>query len=313
MQTLTMRRFTFVAMALIATLGMMPGGNATAEEPIASTLDASQASDFLGNWKIVLDIMGNKIELFINVVDMDGKVGATLDSQRQQEPLAISGIEMDGEEILLFGELTFGGSFTVEIKFTLHKVGDELIGKLAEKSGIFTSDIVGTLLSDENLGVVQGQRPSPTETRLYIDGKRVKITFGNMPTDGPDYPELSKVKDGEVYLFTRNRATKLFTDLDLIFGDVVVKTENVAKDYPGVYSLWLKKVGDGWHLVFNNQADIWGTRHMPEHDAVEIPLTMSKADEEQDEFLVELNKNENGGKLKLAWGDTEWSAEFRTN
>lgn len=306
------RQLTCIAVALVAALVMPAWQHAAAEDPIATSLDTSQATDFLGNWKIILDLMGNEIELFINIVDLQGKVGATLDSQRQQEPLAIAGIEREGESILLFGELTFGDSFTVDITFTLHKAGDGLRGELAEKSGIFTAEVVGTLLSDENLGVVQGQRPSPTDTRLNIDGKRIKITFGNLPTDGPDYPELSKVADGEVYTFTRNRATKLFTDLDLTFGDVTVKTENMAKDYPGVYSLWLKKVGDGWSLVFNDQADIWGTRHRPDHDVAEIPLTVNKAKEEQEEFLVKLNKDGNGGSLKIAWGDTEWSADFST-
>ena len=115
-----------------------------------------------------------------------------------------------------------------------------------------------------------------------------------------------------MFSFTQGRATKLLTEADLHFGDVVVKQGNAHETYPGVYSLWLKKTADGWHLVANEHADIWGTQHRDEADAAEIPLTVAKTDEEQEVFEVELVEEGQGGTLKIAWGDTQWTADFKT-
>jgi hypothetical protein len=94
----------------------------------------------------------------------------------------------------------------------------------------------------------------------------------------------------------------------------VLKQGNAHETYPGVYSLWLKKTADGWHMVANEHADIWGTQHEPEVDYAEIPLTYAKADESKDVFEVELVEDEenNGGTLNIAWGEHQWTAKFTT-
>jgi len=92
---------------------------------------------------------------------------------------------------------------------------------------------------------------------------------------------------------------------------VVVKKENVAPNYPGVYSVWLKKVGTGWNLVFNSQPDIWGTRHEAQFDAAEIPLTVSKVEgTPAQKFKIELAQTPVGGTLRLLWGDTKWETPY---
>jgi hypothetical protein len=106
---------------------------------------------------------------------------------------------------------------------------------------------------------------------------------------------------------------KLFTDLDLVFGTTKVAAENIAPDYPGVYGLWLKKIGDGWRLVFNQEGDVWGTMHDPAKDVVDIPLEVAKLETPQDELKVTLDADgDKAGVLRIAWGDTAWSARFTT-
>jgi hypothetical protein len=85
----------------------------------------------------------------------------------------------------------------------------------------------------------------------------------------------------------------------------------MAPDYPGVYSVWMKKVGDGWSLVFNSQPDIWGSRHKAEFDVYEVPLTVSKLDGDPSEkYVVGLEKDGDNALLTLNWGDQQWSANF---
>lgn len=301
-----------VVIALVAFAGAPALNSVQAEEPIATALDASALEGYLGKWLLKIEVLGQTLELFLDFADVSGKAGATLDSANQPEPLAIYEILANDEGGLdLNSELTFGGSFKIDIMMKVKLEDGVLVGSIKDKGGIFSSDIAGTRPTQEELDSVQGRRPAPTETRMNINGKRVRIAFASLKQGTSDWDLFQEVADGEIFAFTLSRATKIYTDFDLTFGDVVIEKENMAPDYPGVYSLWLKKVGDGWHLVFNSQSDIWGTRRLAEFDVAEIPLTVSKIDGDPKEtFIVTLEKASNGGTLAMQWGDTQWSADF---
>ena len=53
----------------------------------------------------------------------------------------------------------------------------------------------------------------------------------------------------------------------------MIATGNQVVGFPGSYGLWLKRVGSGWRLVFNNEPDAWGSQHDPKFDAAEIDLS----------------------------------------
>lgn len=300
------------AIALVALAGAPALNSAQAEEPIATALDASALEGYLGKWLLSLEVMGRTLELFLDFADVNGKAGATLDSANQPEPLAISEILKNDEGGLdLNSELTFGGSFKIDIMMKLKVEDGTLVGSIKDKGGIFSSDIAGTRPTQEQLDSVQGRRPAPTEARMNIDGKRIRIAFATLEQGTSDWDLFQNVADGAIFEFTLSRATKIYTDFDLSFGEVVIEKENKAPDYPGVYSLWLKKVGSGWHLVFNSQPDIWGSRRLAEFDVAEIPLTVSKIEgDPKEKFIVTLEKASEGGTLAMQWGDTRWSADF---
>jgi len=288
-------------------------GSAHAEKAVATALDTGEATDYLGAWRLSIEVMQRKIDLFLTIEDVGGKVGATLDSERQPEPLAISEIAKAADGGLdMNSELSFGPSFKLNINIALKLENGGLTGRIKDKGGIFDAPIVGTRLTEEEQReLAQRQRAAGTEARANYDGKRIRIAFANLQQGSPDWDAFNKVQDGQIFEFTMSRATKMYTDLDLKFGDVVVKKENVAPDYPGVYSLWLKKVGDGWNLVFNSQPDIWGTRHDAQFDAAEIPLTVSKIDGNAVvTFKMEIAQTPTGGTLRLLWGSTKWEANY---
>lgn len=302
------------AVALVAFAGVPALNSAQAEDPIATALDASALEGYLGKWLLSLeiDLLGQTLDLFLDFADVSGKAGATLDSANQAEPLAISEIlENDEGGLDLNSELTFGGSIKIDIMMKLKLEDGLLVGSIKDKGGIFSADIKGTRPTQEQLESVQGRRPAPTEARLNIGGKRVRVTFAGLRQGTSDWDLFQDVADGEIFKFTLSRATKIYTDFDLNFGDVVLEKENMGPDYPGVYSLWLKKVGNGWNLVFNSKSDIWGTRYEPEFDVAEVPLTVSRINGDPEEvFLVKLEGAEGGGTLQIFWGDTQWSAPF---
>lgn len=300
------RRFAAVLVGCaVALAGAVPAG---AVEVVPSDLDSNEVRSFLGKWLVSIDFNGREMNVILDVKDIEGKVGATLDSARQAEPQVIDAISKTDEGVDFNFEMKFGDQ---GFPMTIHaKLGgdDTLTGTIADANNLFNS----TFSAIRDFGAsIEGERPNPTDTRANFDGKWLRITFSDLDASSEDYQRLENAQDGEVFHFVGGRATKLFTDANLAFGDTIVKTENMAKDYPGVYSLWLKKVGDGWHLVFNEEPDIWGTQHNPEADVAEIPLTAGTISEPEEAFVIKLEKEgEQGAVLRVAWGTNEWTTNL---
>lgn len=304
-------RLTFV-LALTALLVGPATLIARAEDPIPTDLDTSEVQGYIATWLVAPEIMGRKFEMFLTIADVDGKVGATLDSKQQPEALAITQVEKTEEGMLLGGELKFGRSFTIDITFNVRLEDGKLVGLMQDKGGIFKAEFIAEEMTTEELDAVQGRRPPPTEARLTINGKRVRIAFADLTMDSSDWKLFEDTKSGEVFKYTLSRATKMYTDLDITFGDVIVKKANVAENYPGVYSLWLKRVGKGWSLIFNSVPDTWGTRHDPEFDVAEVPLEVRKVKgDPQESFIIRLDREDgDDGTLTMLWGNLEWSTKF---
>ncbi|HUP25302.1 MAG TPA: DUF2911 domain-containing protein, partial [Thermoanaerobaculia bacterium] len=109
-------------------------------------------------------------------------------------------------------------------------------------------------------------------------------------------------------------AIKLSTEHDLAFGETRVPKENVAPGYPGVYSLWLQRTSDGWRLVFNEKADVWGTQHDPAADVASVPLQHTRVDGMTLELAVKLvasAQRDGSWLLAFHWGEHRWDAQFR--
>jgi hypothetical protein len=149
-----------------------------------------------------------------------------------------------------------------------------------------------------------------TSAQLKIGDKAIALTTGILKTEGPDYESIAKLGDGDVLRLTRSQAIKLKTDFPMTIGDVTLKTENVAAGYAGVYAIWLKKTADGWHFIFNEKADLWGTMYDPSADVAEVPVTYATLGEPTDALKFELPQDGQGGAIKISWGEHEWTAPF---
>ena len=70
-------------------------------------------------------------------------------------------------------------------------------------------------------------------------------------------------------------------------------------------------IGSGWHLVFNNEPDAWGSQHDPKFDVAEIELTHSQDHDASRPFGVALEPTAaDRGRLLILWGPHEWTADF---
>ena len=144
------------------------------------------------------------------------------------------------------------------------------------------------------------------------DGSRVGVLYWKgIDVEDEDFGHLPETTDGAVVRLIRAAPPRLTTDVTLRFGETALSTGNLAAGFAGVYAVWLRKVGDGWRFVFNNEADSWGTQHDPAFDAAEVDAEYSRSDASFRPLGVTLVPvGGGGGRLVVHWGPHEWAADF---
>ena len=151
------------------------------------------------------------------------------------------------------------------------------------------------------------------ETAMVLaDGSRIGVMFyKGLDVEGEDYGRLAGTAAGDVVEWVHAAPPRLQTDVDLRFGRTALPTGNLAAGFAGMYAVWLRKVDGGWRLVFNDEADSWGTQYDAAFDAAEVPAEYSRTAGAFRPLGVTLVPTGNSrGRLVLHWGPHEWSADF---
>ncbi len=143
-------------------------------------------------------------------------------------------------------------------------------------------------------------QPARGKAELTAGTGAITIDYGQPSLKGRDM--LSQLQEGAFWRMGMNQATVLTTPQDLSFGKTRVPK--------GAYSLWLKKTGDAFHLVFNSQTGQWGTQHDPAKDVFSVELAKAPLASPVETFTIDLKPAPKGGDLSLSWGATKLSAPF---
>lgn len=138
------------------------------------------------------------------------------------------------------------------------------------------------------------------KAELKAGSGAITVDYGRPSLKGRDM--LSQLQEGAFWRMGMNQATVLTTPVDLSFG-----ATPVAK---GAYSLWLKKTGDAFQLVFNSQTGQWGTQHDPAKDVCSVAMTKTALASPVETFTIELAPAAKGGSFDLSWGATKLAAPF---
>lgn len=305
---------TFITPVAVIAFALCTVFQAHSEEAIKTDLDASNIRDFAGTWTVLMDMMGRIMEFEMKIVDLDGKAGATFDSARQAEPTAVEEMSLlENGALQLTYEMKFG-SQTFSLVVTAELTDDGLGGEIAEKSGLFKAPFTAKVAADNEETRQQrrrNRRTSATSATLRFEREKINISFSGLRTGSKDYENFQSLAIDAVFEYVGGRAFKILTDLDLQFGDTVVKQGNAHETYPGVYSIWMKKTATGWSLVFNEEADVWGTMFNPETQVYEVPLTESTVEETAETMKVTLEKvDDTTGTINILWADKKYSANF---
>lgn len=284
----------------------------------ASDLDTPAMGSYIGAWDLAMEVGGRAVNVTLQFVDVDGKVAALFTSVFNPEPETISDITISEEGVrLAFDTVVQGQSAPIEIWIT--RADETLEGTFSAMGGALKADFVGERTDEDLLAALSSvdettrRRSRGGGTRqadVEIDGSEIRVRYTAIKWDSPAFETLQNLADGEVFTYTDGRTIKLFTEADLIFGDTVLKTENVAPDYPGVYSLWLKRDGSDWRMVVNRDADILGSQYEASADVAEFPVREAELDEDVGPMTIELEQDGNGGVLKIMWRTYAWIVPF---
>lgn len=165
---------------------------------------------------------------------------------------------------------------------------------------------------DEDAALAAARRRyGPNKSTATVGEKEIFLIGGKLPIEeDPDYPNVASLKDDQILVATLGQATKLSTQFDLKFGDTIIKNANFSPNYPGVYSVWLKKKGSGWLMVFNEKPDVWGTMHKDEFDVGQANATYTKLEEPKEGLKFDVKAEDGSGSLTIAWGEHQWSSAF---
>jgi hypothetical protein len=138
------------------------------------------------------------------------------------------------------------------------------------------------------------------KAELKAGAGAITIDYGRPSLKGRDM--LAQLQEGQFWRMGMNQATVLTTPVDLAFG-----TTKIAK---GSYSLWLKKTGQKFDLVFNSQTGQWGTQHDPAKDVSSVTMKPETLSSPVETFTIDLKEAPKGGELGLGWGAMRLSAPF---
>jgi hypothetical protein len=101
-----------------------------------------------------------------------------------------------------------------------------------------------------------------------------------------------------------NRATKITLSHPLNFNGKVLPA--------GEYSIFTMPSQNGWTIMFNKEANIWGTDYNSEHDILRVPMQTEQLGEPVELMTIEVVPTSIGGAINVIWAGIKASAHFTT-
>lgn len=169
---------------------------------------------------------------------------------------------------------------------------------------------VTMMLGTAPLMAQQPRVSPPGVTGVVIDGNRVTVFYSRPFSKDPRTGAARKiwgglVPAGKVWRTGANEATLLLTQQPIEIGGVTVPA--------GAYTLFTLPAEDGSaKLIINKQVGQWGTQYDDKQDLARIDLKKDTVDPAVDQFTITVERNPggNGGLLRMAWENTQYSVPF---
>ena len=182
-----------------------------------------------------------------------------------------------------------GSSYNVKGKIVRHLNLDSLILLYAKREQQF-----GPFGCPNNSDSVQ----------TVIGSTSIKINYSRPSMRG-------RVIFGEVVPWNRfwrtgaNQATQITVSHPLNFNGKILPA--------GKYSVFTMPSPTGWTIMFNKEANIWGTNYNPDHDILRVPMQVEQLGEPMELMTIEVVPTASGGVINVIWEKIKVSAHFNTS
>jgi hypothetical protein len=144
----------------------------------------------------------------------------------------------------------------------------------------------------------------PESVQTTIGSTDIKINYSRPSMRG-------RIIFGEVVPWNRfwrtgaNAATKITLSSSIFFNN---------KELPaGEYSIFTMPTKNGWTIMFNKEAKIWGTQYNPANDVLRVPMQVEHLKELVEVMTIEIIAANGGGSINVVWEKTKASVAFTTN
>lgn len=140
--------------------------------------------------------------------------------------------------------------------------------------------------------------------QTIIGNNSIKINYTRPSMRG-------RVIFGEVVPWNRywrtgaNRATKIAVSHPLDFNGKILPA--------GEYSIFTMPSQAGWTMMFNKEANIWGTDYNPANDILRVPMQVEQLREPVELMTIEVVSTSMGGIINVLWESTKASVHFTTS
>jgi hypothetical protein len=155
----------------------------------------------------------------------------------------------------------------------------------------------------EQLTGIKPNLTIPDSVQATIGSTAIKINYSRPSMRG-------RTIFGEVVPWNRfwrtgaNAATKISLSAPIFFNN---------KELPaGEYSIFTMPTKDGWTMMLNKQANIWGTQYDPANDVLRVPMKVKQLQEPVELMTIKIVPVNEGGTLNVIWEKTHASVSFTT-
>jgi hypothetical protein len=216
-------------------------------------------------------------------------------------------IKKTGDRKLLVGSAVMG-MFTLLLDKNGHLQSVDGIGTSFNIKGI-----TGPFLNVDSVIAVTiaAQRMHPPATvvnkldsaKTIINGTGIRVIYSRPSVRGRViFGEV--VPWGRIWRTGAEAATKISITKPVYFN---------GKELPaGDYSIFTLPGQNGWTIIFNKQANIWGTEHNADYDVLKVPMEVKWLNTAVELMTIEIIPNGNEGTINVIWDKVKASVKLNT-
>ncbi len=173
--------------------------------------------------------------------------------------------------------------------------------KVHRRPSVNIEAIGNNFAANDESGNPFGALSSAETGEFSFKGANFRIEYGSPKKRGRELFG-GIVPWGERWRTGANRATHFYTSRDLKIGGLEVPA--------GEYTLFTIPEQDGGTLMINKQTGQNGQSYDAERDLGRVPMEITTKEDVTEAFTIDLEETDNGGVLKLIWGETVFSVDL---